>query len=99
MLYRFNFSKSLSTTLIPHTCCICVNEHGAPERLCFSYTHLIHLDHNEQLVVLQIYFVTLSNQRGDLLDNTVPAQDVVVTQRRPDRELLGLRQLLLFNSS
>lgn len=99
ILYRFSFSKSLSTTLIPHTCFLYISECCSQQReakacFYFSHTHLIHLNYDEQLVVLQINFVARPNERRNLLDHTIPAQDIVVTEGRPDRELLALCQML-----
>lgn len=34
--------------------------------------------------------MTWSDERGHLLDHTIPAQNIVVAERRPDRELLGV---------
>jgi len=60
--------------------------------------HLVDLDNNQKIVVLEIYFVARTDNRRYLLDYAIAREDVVVAKRRSNGKLPGVSTLAVYRS-
>lgn len=54
-----------------------------------AHSHLIHLHHNQQIVILQIDRMSGADDLRNLLNHAIPREDVMIAKRRSNGKLLA----------
>lgn len=60
-----------------------------------DHSNLVYFNNNQQLVILEVHYVALANDRRDLLDHGVASQDVMIAKRRSNGKLFDVSFLAL----
>ena len=61
-------------------------------------THLVNVDQNQKVVLLEINTVIVANKGRDFLDNLIPFQCGVISNSWPNRKLEALQSDLMSDS-